>query len=252
MTLAVRRFATFAVVGIVWALGVQFGNISPAVLPQITDVAFAVIELLGRETFYPALFATVRDAAIGLAIASILGIVAGVVIGATPPVERSTRLIIDFGRSFPQIALLPIFLLILGANSQMKITLIAIGCFFPILLQSIYGARRMDSTLSDTVRAFRIPWRLRFFRVMLPSASPFILTGFRIAVVVSILVAVAVEITSPVQGIGRELALARNYYETDIAIAYAIYAGILGVLVNAAVDQLERRILRWHLSDKEA
>lgn len=252
MTLIVRRLATFAIFGLVWALAVHFGNVSPNILPQITDVALATVELLGRDTFYVAVATTVRDAAIGLAIASVLGVSAGVAIGAMPALERSTRLLIDFGRSFPQIALLPIFLLTLGASSQMKVTLIAIGCFFPILLQSIYGARKMNSTLQDTVRAFRLPWRLRFFRVLLPSASPFILTGFRIAVVVSILVSVAVEITSPVTGIGRELAEARDFYETDIAIAYAIYAGILGVLVNAAVDQLERRILRWHLSDKEA
>lgn len=134
----------------------------------------------------------------------------------------------------------------------MKIVLIAFACFFPILLQTIYGTRQLDSTLRDTVRAYRIPVHLKYLKVILPAASPMIMTGLRISVVVSILVAIAIEITSPVKGMGDELSKARDFYETNVAIAYALYAGLLGVIVNAVADRSEKHFLSWHFRSQEA
>ncbi|WP_370267297.1 ABC transporter permease [Nioella sp.] len=241
-----RQASVFAGVLLLWAVASHFGQVSEAVLPPVEAVFSAALSLLTREGFWPALAMTVRDAAIGLTIALLIAVPAGLVIGSSRFLERSTRFLVDFGRSFPQVALIPILLTILGATSTMKIVLIVSACIFPILLQTIYGARRMDETLADTVRAYRIPLHLRYFHVLLPAASPFIMTGFRISVVVSILVAIAVEITSPVAGMGRELARARDFYETDVAIAYALYAGLLGVIVNLLADQAEKTLLSWH------
>lgn len=246
---AIRIFqlSAFLVVGAIWWLAVAAGGVSESVLPPVQDVLRAMIALPGTPDFLPAVGATLRDAMIALAISSLLGISLGLFIGMSPRVEQATRFLVDFGRSFPTVALLPILLMLLGATPQMKITAICMGCVFPILLQSIYGARRLEATIADTVSAFRLPPVLTFFRVILPAASPFIFTGFRIATVVSILIAVAIEIVSPTPGIGRELSDASSFGRVDIALAYAAYAGILGVLANLAVNALERRLLGWHL-----
>jgi len=242
-----QQVGVFALFLLIWAAATMFGGISPSTLPPVTDVAKALVSLWWDPAFLPSVLLTMRDAFAGLMIATVLGIGAGVVIGTTPWLERSTRLLVDFGRSFPQIALLPIFMMFFGATSTMKIILVSIACFFPVLLQTIYGARRLDETMADTVRAYRLPLYLRVWKVTIPSASPFIFTGFRIALIVSILVSIGVEILSQVKGMGRELALSRSFYRTDIAFAYAIYAGLLGVLVNAAADRLEAMLLGWHL-----
>ena len=243
----IHQAGVFALVLLAWTAAVQFGGISASTLPPVGDVVAALVGLWFDPAFLGSVLLTLRDAFTALSIATVLGIIAGVLIGTTPWLERSTRLLVDFGRSFPQIALLPIFLMMLGATSQMKIVLVAIACFFPVLLQTIYGARRLDETMADTVRAYRLPLLLRVWRVTIPAASPFIFTGFRIALIVSILVAIAVEILSQVKGMGRELADARTFFRTDIAFAYAIYAGLLGVLVNAAADRVEALLLGWHL-----
>lgn len=247
----VHQVGVFALFLLAWSAAARFGGVSPSTLPPVTDVASALVSLWGDPAFVPSVLRTVRDALSGLMIATFLGIAAGVVIGTSPWLERSTRLIVDFGRSFPQIALLPIFLIAFGATSTMKIVLVSIACFFPVLLQTIYGARRLDETMADTVRAYRLPMHLRVLKVTIPAASPFIFTGFRIALIVSILVSIGVEILSQVQGMGRQLADARSFYRTDIAFAYAIYAGALGVLVNAAADRVERALLGWHLRSQE-
>jgi NitT/TauT family transport system permease protein len=128
----------------------------------------------------------VFDAVRGLLIAAILGIPLGILIGMFASIDRSTRILVDFGRSFPVIALLPILALLFGATSLMKIVAISIACFFPILIQSIYGARRLEPTIVDTIRSYRIPAHLRFFKVLLPASGPYIATGLRIATTISI------------------------------------------------------------------
>lgn len=232
-----------------WALANATGSAS-SILPPLGDVARQFVALLSQPDFRVAFLATIYDAARGLVIAALLAIPLGVLIGMFPAAERATRAIVDFGRSFPVIALLPILILLLGATAEMKVVAIVIACFFPILLQSIYGARRLEPTIVDTVRGYRIPGHLRFFKVLLPAAGPFIATGLRIATTVSILVAVGVEIVSLTPGIGREISLSRSFNDTPSTFAYIIYAGLLGVALTVLWDLAEARLLRWHIRSK--
>lgn len=239
-----------AIVGLWWLA--NNAGIATSILPPVPAVGRALVEVLARPEFPSALQATVVDAAIGLALAAILAIPVGVLIGMFPQLEVATRVIVDFGRSFPVPALLPVLVLLLGATSTMKVVTITIACFFPILLQSIYGARRLPPTIVDTVRSFRTPSHLRFLKVVLPAAGPFISTGLRIATSVSILVAVGVEIVSLTPGMGREIALSRSYGETPITFAYIIYSGLLGVALTILWDAAESRLLGWHIRSKAA
>jgi NitT/TauT family transport system permease protein len=234
---------------VLWAVANGFG-FGASILPSVGAVAWQVVAVLGRPEFIAGFGATVFDAARGLLAAALLAIPLGILMGMFPRVEVATRVIVDFGRSFPVIALLPILVLLLGATAMMKVVAITIACFFPILLQTIYGARRLDPTIVDTVRSFRIPGHLRFFKVLLPAAGPFIATGLRIATTVSILVAVGVEIVSLTPGLGREIALSRSYNETATTFAYIVYAGLLGVGITAIWDFAEARLLRWHIRSK--
>jgi NitT/TauT family transport system permease protein len=230
-----------------WWLAGALGRLDTSVLPPVGTVLTAFVDVLQRPAFQSAILNTIFDAARGLALAALIGIPLGVLIGMFQGVDRATRALIDFGRSFPVIALLPILVLLLGATATMKVVAITIACLFPILLQSIYGARRLEPTVLETIRAYRIPPVLRFRRVVLPAAGPYIATGLRISSTVSILVAVGVEIVSLAPGIGREISLSRSYNETNATYAYIIYAGLLGVALNLIWDGLETRFLGWHL-----
>jgi len=233
-----------------WAIGDAAGTFNPDVLPPLRDVATEFVAIWGRPPFVAALAGTLRDAVAGVLLAAVLAIPLGILIGMSAAVERATRTLLDFGRSFPVVALLPILVLVIGANAQMKIVSISIACFFPILLQTIYGARRMEPTIVDTVRSFRIPFRLRFFKVILPAASPFIATGLRIATSVSILVAVGTEVIIPITGLGQQISLARVNNEVAVAFAYVLYAGLLGMILTALWERVETRVLSWNRRGK--
>lgn len=246
MPLILKQILLAAAIAALWWLANVTGT-ATSVLPPVIEVAQQFFVVLTRPEFQSAFLATVFDAARGLGIAAVLAIPIGVLLGMFPAAESGTRIVVDFGRSFPVPALLPILVLLFGATATMKVVTITLACFFPILLQSIYGARRLDPTIVDTIRGFRIPAHLRFFGVLLPAAGPFIATGLRIATAVSILVAVGVEIVSLAPGLGREIALSRSYGETATTFAYIAYAGLLGIALTMLWDAAEARLLRWHL-----
>lgn len=247
--LSLLAWQTFAAACLVtlWAAGNATGMIDTAILPPVDQVGNQIVAVWARPEFLSAFANTVFDALRGLLFAAVFAIPAGILIGMIPEVDRATRMVIDFGRSFPVIALLPVLVLLLGATSLMKVVAISIACFFPILIQSIYGARRLEPTIVDTVRSYRIPAHLRFFKVLLPAAGPYIATGLRIATTVSILVSVGVEIVSLTPGMGREIALSRSFNETATTFAYIFYAGLLGVVLTYIWDRLEAHLLGWHL-----
>lgn len=244
--LPISQIAVVLLLLILWAIGDWAKIFNPDVLPPVNEVLAALVTVLTRPEFFPALFATLLDSINGVIVAALFAIPMGILIGMFPSVEKATRTILDFGRSFPVVALMPIFVLIIGANSLMKVTTVAIACFFPILLQTIYGARRMEPTIVDTIASFRIPFRLRFFKVLLPAAAPFISTGVRLAISISILVSVGTEVIINLTGLGSQINLSRTYNEVAIAFSYVIYAGLLGVVLTAAWDFIDAKLLGWY------
>lgn len=246
LNLFVLQLSVFAAVGALWALGDFLNWFNPDVIPRLVDIGQAVITLMGRPELPWALWYTLRDALVGVAFASALAIPLGLLIGHSGKFEKSTRVVLDFGRAFPAIALVPIFILIFGTNHTTKIIMIAIACFFPIIVQTIYGARRLEATMKDTVESFRIPPALRFRRVVLPAAIPYVATGVRLSLSISILVAVAAEILTQVPGLGTQVSLSRTYNEVAVAFVYTILAGLMGVVLTGLWDAAERYLLAWH------
>lgn len=244
--LLTRQISVFLAVLGLWALCDALSWTNRDILPSPGAVLTAAGVLFGRPELGPAIWFTLRDSLAGVAIAAALGIPLGMVIGIFPRVELSTRVLLDFGRAFPAIALIPVFVLVLGTSHTSKVLLIAIGCIFPIIIQTIYGARRLEPTILDTVASFRIPPMMRYRKVVLPAALPYISTGLKMSLSISILVAVGAEILMQVPGIGSQINLARTFNEVPVAIVLTLYAGLLGVALSLAWDWIESRVLAWH------
>jgi NitT/TauT family transport system permease protein len=235
----------FGAVIALWALISALHLISGTALPSPSATAGTFVNLLGQGGFWDAVGTTLRDAVVGLLIAAVVGIPLGLVTGTYAAAEESSRLLVDFLRSFPVIALLPVFLLVLGSTASMKQTVVFIACVFPVFLQAQYGARSVPPMIAETVRAYRIPRLLRFRRVILPSATPSIMTGLRLAATTSVLVAIGVEILTTLPGIGHEVTQQQQSGNSDAAFAYIFTAGLLGYGINRASMFLETSLLRW-------
>lgn len=241
----VLQAGTVVAIVAVWALVTGAGLVRDDVLPGPLAIGRAFADLVGTGEFWAAVGETLRGAVTGLVAAVVIGIPLGLVTGTYAPIERATRLLVDVLRSFPVIALLPVFLLVMGSKPETKATVVFIACVFPILLQAQYGARAIDPTIDETVRSYQIPRLLRYRKVVLPNATPSIMTGLRLAATTSVLVAIGVEILTTLPGIGHMVTQDQQNGNADSAFAYILAAGVIGYSINKASELFEGRVLRW-------
>lgn len=239
-----RLLTLVAILGI-WQFAYASGGM-PEVVPSVGQVAQALVAVVLSSAFWVAVGQTLFGALSGWGIAAVVGIVLGVAIGTSGFLSRSVEVIVEFGRSFPMLALMPIVVLVIGVNARMEITMVFLSCLWPVLIQSIAGSRRQDQAVADTVAVFRIaPWR-RFWRVTVPGAMPLISTGLRISASISILVAVGVGVLSQTPGLGRQITMAQESQRWDLAFAYIIFAGLVGWALNSVIAAVEKNALKWN------
>ncbi|MEQ3552709.1 ABC transporter permease subunit [Pseudonocardia nematodicida] len=237
--------AFFAAVLVVW-IGVRRLDLLPELaLPDPVAVAGEFADLVTTAAYWTAIGETLRSAVFGLGAAILVGVPVGLVLGTYPLADRSTRVVVEVGRSFPVIAVLPVLLLVLGANLQTKGTVVFLACVFPLIIQAQYGARSLSAAIEETVRSYRIPRLLRFRKVVLPAAAPSVMTGLRLTSTMAVLVSIGVEILTPVPGIGGEIVQGQLDGNSPVAYAYILTASVIGYSINQLSQVSEARLLAW-------
>ncbi|MFJ4621174.1 ABC transporter permease [Streptomyces sp. NPDC088812] len=243
--LPMLQLSAFLAVLVLWAALAAAGLVSATALPGPAAVFGQFPGLLGSPAYWQAVGDTLNGAVTGFAAAAVIGVPLGLVTGTYAAAEQSSRLLVDVLRSFPVIALLPVFLLVLGSTPAMKTTVVLLACVFPVFLQAQYGARSVTPMIAETMDAYRVPRHLRFRKVILPSATPSVMTGLRLAATTSVLVAIGVEVLTTLPGIGHEVVQAQQGGAAARAYAYIITAGVIGWSITLLSQFAERRLLRW-------
>lgn len=233
-----------------WQVLTATGRLDPGTFPTTLAIARAVLGLLVDGEFWSALGHTAESWALGLAIAIGLAIPAGIVIGNSKFLFASTRVIVDFLRPIPVVALLPLGLLMFGTTIKMKLLLVVFGAFWPLLVQVVYGARDVDPVVADTARAFRLGRLRRFGFVVLPSAAPFVATGLRLAATGAFVVTIIAELVAGGQGLGLMMFQSDNAMRYSDTYALVFITGVLGLALNFGLARMEHLVLRWHPSQR--
>ena len=226
--------------------------INRAVLPLASTVLARAAGLAVSGRFLGDVVATIGAWALGLAIAVVVAVPAGVVLGSLPGVRAATRAMVEFLRPIPSVALIVLVGLILGPGLRMNVTLIVYAAIWPVLFNTIYGLDDVDPVARETLRAFGFGRLGVTTLVDLPSASPFIATGIRLASSIAIILNISTGyLTGRISGngIGAFIAEANTGAgNTSLVLAAALWAGLLGLAANAVLVWGERRVLRWHHS----
>lgn len=192
-----------------------------------------VVPSMGR-----ALFGWLVAAAIGIAVGSIAGRWAGAAAYIDPPV--------NFIRSLPKPALVPIFLIILGGTDAMRLAFIVFGCIWPVLLNTMQSVRAIDPTYHETAKAFHIRPLRTFAAVFLPAASPGVVAGMRVSLSLALILMVISEWMLATSGLGFFLLDAQRRFQITDLWAAMLVLGIAGYLLNVLFVAVEHRLLRWH------
>lgn len=234
------------VVLVIWHVAATSSLVEPGSLPTPVQVLEALIGLVQTSTYWLALGKTISVWALGLAVCALIGIPLGLLIGASLSATRSTRWIIDFFRTIPTIALLPLVLLMYGTTIRMEIILIILSAVWPLMIQAMYAVKQLEPLHKWVVRVFRLTRMDRIRFLWIPSISLFISTGLRLSATMALLMTVAAEYIGGAPGLGAELSAMEQAFRRPEVFAYTITAGALGLLINSIVVLFQRKVLWWH------
>jgi len=262
-----RASATGAIVPVIvialWQASAMLGWINPQILPSPIAVVVKWYEYLMPLTPYnPAessyLMWMLSGELIGDTLSSMYRVVVGFLIGAGLALPlgllmgSSNRIyawlnpLMQVLRPIPPIAYIPLAILWFGLGNAPAFFLIALGAFFPVLMNTIAGVRQVDGIYIRAARNLGVNQRTMFVRVMLPAAVPYILSGVRIGIGTAFIVVIVSEMIAVNNGLGFRILEAREYFWSDKIIAGMISIGLLGLIIDVGMNKLNNHLLRWH------
>lgn len=215
-------------------------------LPPLAKIWGALLRAVGDGTLWTNLGYSLGNLGLGLLIGCCIGIVLGCAIGEAELLREALNPVLQFWRSIPMSAVIPVVVGLLGIGTQPKVFMIAFAVVWPVLLNTIDGVRSISPQTRDLVKAYRIPAFLGFLRVTLPAASPQIVAGVRIALSVGITVMVVSEFFASTTGLGFFILRSSNGFDLASTWAGTLVAGLLGYAISLAFGLIERAALRWY------
>ncbi|MGY1838147.1 MULTISPECIES: ABC transporter permease [unclassified Modestobacter] len=190
-------------------------------------------------------FGSLSRLLIGFALGSVVGVLVGTAIGRSVILRQLTDPTIEFLRSIPATATLPLFIILLGGDNGMRIAFIAYAVMWFVIINTASGVGSIHPTVLDMGRVFRIPrWKV-LVRIIVPAALPEIFAGLRIGATVSLLAAVVSELVLASNGIGHRLIIAQTQFRIADLWSWIVLLAVLGFLLNITMELIERRLLAW-------
>ncbi|MDI6028068.1 ABC transporter permease subunit [Corticibacterium sp. UT-5YL-CI-8] len=237
---------------IIWEVTARSGLVGAEVLPPLGPTLGKIGELIALGDIPARAGETLGGWAISLAIATVVAIPFGVLVGSSDFAYRSTRLIVDALRSVPPLGLIPLALLLFGARRYTELMVTVPTMLWPIMLQVAYGIRDIDPMTLETSRSMRLSRRVLYTQVIFPAILPYLMTGLRLASIMGLLLCIGVEVLTLVPGVGSAIAIAQSVGAVLDVYAYTLVAIGLGVAMTALAYAVERAVVPWKASSRRA
>lgn len=237
--------ATLAALAAVLEAATRGGLLNAALVPPPTVVAGRVGTILASGAFAAPLGHTLYLLAVAYAIGCGLAVLVGLAMGRSAFVHGLLEPLVEVLRPLPKPALLPPLILFLGLGDAMKLTVIALGVFFPVLINTIQGVRGTDPVMLDAARTFQVSRTGTLLKVVLPSALPLILTGMRIALGIGLVLVVIAEMMAGTGGLGYLIVDMQRSFRIPDMYAWSAILAVLGYGLNEAFEWIERRATHW-------
>jgi NitT/TauT family transport system permease protein len=248
---------------LLWEGAVRAFHINPGLLPAPSQVLRRWIAYaLPQEAFDPAQSSKIawifsgellHDAAsslfrvlVGFFIGTILALPLGLWMGSSKRSYELLNPLLQILRPIPPIAFIPLAILWFGLGNPPAFFLISLGAFFPVLINTIAGVRNVDPIYIRAAQNLGASQATMFRRVILPAATPYVLTGMRVGIGVSFICVIVAEMIAVNSGLGYRILEAREFFWSDKIIAGMFSIGILGLLIDTAMNRVNRYLLRWH------
>lgn len=231
-----------------WELSVRTGLVVSVNWPPVSAVFVALFRELANGDLLAAVASTLLRMSVGYVCGAAAGIVVGIALGTFSFLRRMLEPLLEFLRPIPAPAIIPPLILFLGVDDAMKIAIIAMTAFFPVVINTMQGVAGIEPTYIAVARTFRRSMLARLIRVEFPAVLPFIFAGMRISLALALVVTVVSEIIAGASGIGYYLVMMQYAVRAAEMYAAIFVLAILGYLLNAIFVVAERRTIFWYSS----
>lgn len=236
----------------VWEITSQMGWIRSSLLPPPSVIFKVLVELVKTGEIFTNLGISILRVAEGFIIGATLGLVIGVQVALVKKFRIAASLIFGLLRPIPVLAWVPVLILWMGIDEGSKITVIAIGSFWTVLVNVAQGIRNVDKKYLEVATILEKDRKTLLTRVVLPASLPAIFTGVRVGIDVAWRSVVAAELIAASSGIGYMIMYARELSQIDVVLVGVLSIGLTGILIEQLLKLLEKRLLKWNVNLHES
>lgn len=238
-------WACFALALVGWEVLARTAPEYRLYVPPVSEVAMALVDALFGAALASHLLVTLQRFAAGYLLAAALGVGLGIALGYFPSLQRLFGTLIEFLRPMPSVAIIPVAILLLGIGDSMMIAVTVYASVWPILINTIDGVRNIDGTLVATGRTFGLSLRAILWRIILPAASPYVVTGLRIALSIALILVTTAEMVAGSSGLGFYILDEERSLHSQNMYAGIILVAAFGYSLNRLFLWIERHLMKW-------
>lgn len=239
--------ATLVIAG-VWEAASRARMIPAFVLPAPSAVVVQFVvgwSLLARHGM-----TTLWEVLLAFAASIVFGVPVAVLITYFKPFERVMYPLLVAAQTVPKVALAPVFVIWFGFGLEPKVVVAFLIAFFPIVISTAIGLRSVQPEMLYLVQSMgATPWQA-FAKIRLPNALPSVFGGLKVSITLAVVGAVVGEFVAGDQGLGYLIQLANGNLNTRLLFASILALSLIGIALFAAIDVVEKRMLRWHVSSR--
>jgi NitT/TauT family transport system permease protein len=230
---------------LLWEIVCRLEIVPPLFLPAPTAILAAAWEMISSGELYKDLIASMYRIGAGYALGAVLGIVVGLLLGFSRWADAIVTPIVYSIYPIPKIALLPLIILWLGIGEMPKVAIIALGVFFPVVINTFSGVKNVDPMLIKAAVTFGSNHLNVIRKVILPGSLPMIFAGLKLAAGTSLLLLVSAEMIAAQEGIGSMVLHYGNLMITTKLMVGVLLLSLLGLTFNRVLQWLERKLIPW-------
>lgn len=240
--------ATFLAGLLLWELSIRSGLLSFNYLPPPSRVAVGLQQLVTSGELAVTLRHTLTAAVSGWVLAAVAGVTLGVLLGILRPFWRYSMASLEALRALPIVAFVPVAVLLLGFTIEMEVVVAFYAALWPILLNTYAGMRSVDRRLMEVGDVMGLSAREAMWKLRLPATTPYIMVGLRLGLGVALVLTLVAEMVGNPAGIGFALVQKAQALQPEQMFAYVVVIGLAGIVLNATLMLLGRRIFRGQMA----
>lgn len=241
----INKYQALIIIAVLWQLFYFLKFFPEKLFPSLFTIFASLVELASSMELWESLFVTLQRILMGFILAAIVGIVIGILMSRSQLVDNIMQPIFTAGYPIPRVALYPIVVLIFGLGSTSKVIIIFLECLFPIVVNTYYGAQRVNQIHIWSGQNMGANSRQLFWKIFIPGTMPAIFTGFRIALPIAVVIAVLTEMISSNNGIGFLLTYLSASLAQSKVLAAIIAISIFGYILDRILLLIRNKFVYW-------